>query len=110
MTVTGLRKTGLHRSRTQPQSKFTNEGEKSFVLTMSEADEVKPHTGEDVHHVPHDVKVKTKSDLIMRAQQMNKHLFAGSTCDIQNKDTDQVTNQVTRNNVRDGSVSDVEQQ
>ncbi|KAL4183606.1 hypothetical protein AMTRI_Chr11g155960 [Amborella trichopoda] len=29
------------------QDRFA-QGEKSFVLTMSEADEVKPHTGEDM--------------------------------------------------------------
>ncbi|KAL4194764.1 hypothetical protein AMTRI_Chr05g70120 [Amborella trichopoda] len=34
-----------------------HEGEKSFALTTYEVNEVEPHTGEDVHHVPDDVKV-----------------------------------------------------
>ncbi|ERM95432.1 hypothetical protein AMTR_s00008p00247560 [Amborella trichopoda] len=41
---------------------------------------------------------------------MDKHFFAGSTCDVQINVTDQVTDEVTRNSVCDGSVNGVEQQ
>ncbi|ERN13770.1 hypothetical protein AMTR_s00049p00190760 [Amborella trichopoda] len=91
-----------------------HEGEKSFDLTTFEVDEVEHHTGEDVHHVPNDVKafekVKTKNDMIIHGQQMDKHLFAVSTCDVRNNFTDQVTDEITRNNFCDSSVNGVKQQ
>ncbi|ERN16665.1 hypothetical protein AMTR_s00051p00169130 [Amborella trichopoda] len=65
-------------------------------------------------HVSNDVKmfekVKIEGGPVMHGQQMNKNLFAVSTCDVRNNVTDQVIDEVTRNSVRDGSVSDVEQQ